>query len=114
MGRPRARPLLLISLFLVVGVCAMACFVVFLVLISERGTLGTIFQHRPSRADQHHCPHHRNGESECQWHADAPAPTQLTIGSNTYSIEPVVLNAQKSWQYDATKKRLAIGLPERW
>lgn len=103
---PRARPLLLISLVLVVGVCAMACFVVGLVLISERGTLGTIFSTGPAVPTSTAAPITDTVRLNVNGTPMPPAvPTQLTIGSNTFSIAPVILNEQKSWQYDAAKKK---------
>ena len=100
---PRARPLLLISLLLLVGVCALACFIVGLVLISERNTFTGIFNTAPSGPTATPPPIEDivvNGTR-----MPAAVPTQLTIGSNTYIIERALLDEQHNWKYDAEKKK---------
>ena len=101
---PRARPLLLISLLLLVGVCALACFIVGLVLISERDTLPGLFRTAPAgpTATPPLITYTVNVNGTP---VPAAVPTQLTIGSNTYTIEPVVLDEQHNWKYDAEKKK---------
>ena len=105
---PRARPLLLISLLLLVGVCAAACFVVGLVLISERNALGDLNPFKTNPAGPTATPRPIpttdvivNGTS-----VPAALPTELTIGSNVYKIEAMALDEQNNWQgYDAAKKK---------
>ncbi len=105
---PRARPLLLISLLLLVGVCAVACFVVGLVLISERNALGDLnpFKTNPAGPTSTPRPIPTAGVIVNGTSVPAAVPTELTIGSTVYKIEALGLDAQNNWQnYDPAKKK---------
>ena len=104
---PRARPLLLISLLLFVGVCAVACFIVGLVLISERNALGNLFNTAPTGPTSTPEPITKTVNIVVNGTPLPPAvPTELTVGSNGYKIEALMLDDQQQWRgYDAAKKK---------
>ena len=108
----RARPLFLISMFLLLGVCALACFVVSLLVVSNGGGPGvpTIFS-GPSAAQATTQPFTETVKGpDINGTPIAPAiPSRLSIGNKVFKIVPIRLDEKGEWpSYDAKTEKEAF------
>ncbi|PJF47212.1 MAG: hypothetical protein D6709_11605 [Chloroflexi bacterium] len=113
---PRGRPLLLVSGLALLGICALSCFILSLVLLSERpGPFppGPEIAEatRPSVTDE---PTARASDALVIRVNDviqpAPAPSRLTIGVSTYRLVPMNVQGAR-WQYDPGAQKTAFWVP---
>lgn len=107
---PRGRPLLLVSGLALMGICALSCFILALILISER-TPSVVPAPTPEVAEETAVPITdtiviRVNETV----QPPPIPERLNIGSKSYRISPMrVQNAR--WGYDPQAQQMAFWVP---
>ncbi len=105
---PRGRPLLLVSGLALLGICALSCFILSLVLLSERDNP---FLPSPDVAEEMPAPItdtlvvRVNDEIQ-----PAPVPNRLNIGSSAYRIAPMRVQGTR-WEYDSGAQRTAFWVP---
>lgn len=103
---PRSRPLLLLSLAGVIGVCALACFVLALAVLSNTGR-PTGEPQRPAGATAEATKPVTSSITLSLIVAGTPAPSpvpgvpnRLQIGARAYAVNPVQLAPNNEWTYD--------------
>ncbi|MFC1464342.1 MAG: hypothetical protein ACFLMY_05780 [Candidatus Brachytrichaceae bacterium NZ_4S206] len=105
---PRGRPLLLVSGLALLGICALSCFILSLVLLSERENP---FLPGPGVAEETPIPItdtlivRVNDAIQ-----PAPVPSRLNIGSSTYRVAPMRVQGAR-WEYDPSAQRTAFWAP---
>jgi len=107
---PRARPLFLISMFLLIGVCALACFVVSLLALSGGGSgLGVFGDTKPPDPTAAALPMSDTLNVQINGTAIAPGvPTRLSIGDKIFDVTGLRLSSEGEWPaYDATSEKTA-------
>jgi len=111
---PRSRPLLLVSGFALLGICALSCFIVFLALFAERDLAP-----RPAPSPEPTpsllapAPQPTTELFVVQVNETplpAPIPSRLIIGNATYQIATLTLRDEQ-WQYDASAAQTAYWVP---
>ncbi|MCL6512651.1 MAG: hypothetical protein K6U78_18430 [Anaerolineae bacterium] len=105
---PRSRPLLLVSGLALLGICALSCFILSLVLLSERENP---FIPGPGVAEETPVPVTDTLVVRVNDTAmPAPIPNRLNIGSNTYRVVPLRVRGTR-WEYDPDAQRTAFWAP---
>ncbi len=109
---PAVRPLLAVGGLAVVGMCALGCFAVLLLLLGGAGDrIGEIF--RPSEArvtPQPTAPISetlRNIVSVNGTAVPPSIPSRLNVGSRSFEILPLSISDDRKWTYDVNNKRAA-------
>ena len=107
----RARPLFLISMFLLLGVCALACFVVSLLAVSGGGGGGIadLFNPKPAASQATVQPISDTVHTSVNGTPIAPAvPSRLTIGNKVFNVVTLRLDDKGEWpSYDAKDAKAA-------
>ena len=109
---PRARPLFLISMFLLIGVCALACFVVALLAVNGGGGngLGLFGDAKPPQSTAIAAlPMSDTLNVQINGTAIAPGvPTRLSIGDKIFAVTGLRLTSEGEWPtFDATSEKTA-------
>ncbi|MEO6061916.1 MAG: hypothetical protein ABIQ99_08265 [Thermoflexales bacterium] len=110
---PRSRPLVLLSGAGVIGVCALACFVLALAALANRGPdtppplsgTATAVASRPVTSSI------SLSVSVAGTPAPNPAPgipNRLQVGGRAYTVNPVQLSAKNEWTYDREAQKTAF------
>lgn len=100
---------MLISGFALLGICALTCFILSLLLVSERGNP---FEPGPAPAPTVARPFTETLIIRANETAVPPAvPIRLTIGNNTFDVLPLAIDDQKQAQYDPNNKKAAYWVP---
>jgi hypothetical protein len=107
----RARPLFLISMFLLLGVCALACFVVSLLVVSGGGGQGLSLPGfgEPSAPQATAQPITNTVNTSVNGTPIVPAiPSRLTIGSKVFTVVTLRMDEKGEWpDYDAKDAKAA-------
>ena len=102
---PRGRPLILVSLLALVGVCALSCFILGLVLVSNPPTPGPISPTVVAKATQ---PITTSLVVNANNTPIPPSvPTRLTIGNTPYNVAASRVDPKGQWTYDANAQKTA-------
>lgn len=106
---PRARPLILVSLLAVVGVCALACFILSLVLLTNQPAP---VPPTPTLMVQATQPVTTVLIVSVNNTPIVPGlPNRLTIGNTPYTVTVTQLDAQGQWAFDRNAQRTAYWVP---
>lgn len=105
---PRGRPLILVSLIAMIGVCALSCFVLSLALISNRD-----FLFSPSAASAPEAVATKSITETTnivvnQTSMPIGIPNRLTIRNTAYTVAPMQQNKNNEWVYDPRAERTAF------
>jgi hypothetical protein len=105
----RARPLFLISMFLLLGVCALACFVVSLLIVSNGGPGINIFSTEPAVPQATLQPITDTLKPSVNGTPIVPAiPSRLTIGNKVFNVVTLRLDEKGEWpSYDKDDEKAA-------
>ena len=109
---PRSRPLLLVSGFALLGICALSCFVLLLALFAERELAPRPAPPTPS------VPAAPTPQATAELFVvrvnekplPAPLPSRLIIGNAAYRIVPITVRDEQ-WQYDPNAQQTAHWVP---
>lgn len=107
---PRARPLFLISMFLLIGVCALACFVVSLLALNGGGNgLGIFGDNRALAPTPSTMPLSDTLDVQINGTAIAPGvPSRLSIGDKIFDVTGLRLTNDGQWpSFDLTNEKAA-------
>jgi hypothetical protein len=102
---PRGRPLILVSLLALVGVCALSCFILSVALLSNPpvpGPTATAAIAQPTRPISASLIVQANNTP-----IPPGLPNRLTIGNTTFNVEPIQLDEKGQWQYDNKAQKTA-------
>ena len=111
-NNPRSRPLVLVSGLALMGICALSCFILSLVLLAEReNAVVPNPSPSPGAAEETSVPATdalviRINDTAMP----APMPNRLNIGSSTYRVVPLRVR-EASWEYDPDAERTAFWAP---
>ena len=102
---PRGRPLILVSLVAVIGVCALACLILSVALLVNNPTPGPIQETAIAEPTQ-------SITASLIIHANntpiAPSvPNRLTIGNTAFSVVPTRPDQKGQWPYDRNAQKTA-------
>jgi hypothetical protein len=106
---PRGRPLVLISGFALLGICALSCFILALVLLSDRGSIALDPGPGPDEATPRPITDTlvvRVNETD----VPVAIPNRLNIGSTSFAIEPMTIR-DKRWSYNTGAQKTAYWVP---
>jgi hypothetical protein len=102
---PRGRPLILVSMLALVGVCALSCFILGLVLVANPPTPGPINSTVVAKATQSITTSLVVNVNNTP--IPASVPTRLTIGNTPYNVSASLLNDKGQWTFDANAQKAA-------
>lgn len=108
---PRGRPLLFVSGLALIGICALLCFILALVFISDR-TPPVIPPDAPEVVVRETEPPVTDTVviRINQTSQPAPIPNRLNIGNNTYQVLPMGIQGER-WEYDPSAERTVFWVP---
>ncbi len=111
---PRSRPLVLVSGFALLGICALSCFILALILATGGGTSAFIPNIGPVSGEDIDVTQQPITDTVVIRVNDAvitPAiPTRMSVGSTTFEVQPMRV-ADKQWSYDPNAARTAFWVP---
>jgi hypothetical protein len=106
---PRGRPLILVSGLAVLGICALSCFILSLIVLSDRG--GTLFEPAPG-PDQPAAPPISEALVIRVNETPVPVaiPSRLNLGTSSFAVVPFTVKDRR-WEYDASATDTAYWVP---
>jgi hypothetical protein len=114
---PRSRPLVLVSGFALLGICALSCFILALILATGGGTSAFIPAIGPGNGigvedvDATQQPITDTVVIRVNGAVITPSiPARMSVGSTTFEVQPMRI-AGKEWNYDPNAARTAYWVP---
>ncbi len=107
---PARRPLVLLSLIALIGICGLSCFVLSLAVVSSGDILSGPAAVQPTEAAGVPITESVNISAN-QTPVPVGIPSRMTIRNIAYAVTPMQMSRQNEWRFDARAARTAFWAP---
>jgi hypothetical protein len=107
---PARRPLVLLSLIALIGICGLSCFVLGLAVVSSGEVLSGPAALQPTAAPTVPITESINISAN-QTPVPVGVPSRMTLHGVAYAVSPMQVGRQNEWRYDAQAPRAAYWVP---